>query len=50
MKNLEKLKGVKALNKKEQQAVKGGKFYCGDGKPCPVGWQCIGNTCYREMF
>jgi len=45
MKDLKKLKGAKILSKKEQISIKGGKIYCGDGKPCPVGTICNGTWC-----
>ncbi|MGD9993165.1 MAG: hypothetical protein AB7S69_07685 [Salinivirgaceae bacterium] len=48
MKNLKDLKGAKVLSKKEQLFLKGGKEYCGDGKPCNNPWDyCNGLYCVQ---
>jgi hypothetical protein len=47
MKNLKNLTGAKQLNKKEQQAIKGGKMQCYADGTCPTGWTCINGTCER---
>lgn len=47
MKNLEKIKGIKALDKKEQQSVKGGKQHpC--YVECPPDLYCSGFVCYMK--
>ena len=45
MNKLKNLKGAKLLSKNEQKALKGGKVYCGDGKPCRPGTCCNGTWC-----
>ena len=40
MKELQELKETKALSKKEQQAVKGGRNKCFDDIGCPEGYGC----------
>ncbi len=46
MKKIKNLKGVKELNKTEQQAVKGGKIYrCRTENDCPPGYGCLRGIC-----
>ncbi len=43
MKNLQNLKGAKALNKKEQQNINGGAMHCGSGSAtCTAHADCCG--------
>ena len=45
MRNLQNLKGAKALNKKEQQSINGGASHCGSGHSfCTSDADCCG-TC-----
>ena len=50
MKDLKNLKGAKELSKQEQKTIKGGKVYCGDGKPCRPGTICNGTWCVPYML
>ncbi len=49
MKNLQNLKGSKALNKQEQQSINGGGGYCinecAANVPCPEGSSCVTFFC-----
>ncbi len=47
MKNLKNLKGAKSLSKNEQQSIRGGRQYCNQQKPCPPGYACMSNMCYK---
>jgi len=44
MKKLKDLKGIKVLNKKEQQGIKGGE--CNSYTPCPIGYDCYYSVCF----
>ena len=50
MKKLQNLVGVKTLNNKEQQSIKGGKLQCNHDGTCPTGWTCIYGTCERYIL
>ncbi|WP_193323838.1 hypothetical protein [Marinifilum sp. N1E240] len=49
MKNLENLTGVKTLNKRVQQNIKGGKMQCNADGTCPPWGICIKGVCELHM-
>ncbi len=47
MKKLMNLNGAKALTKKEQKSINGGKIKCGNHFYCPPLQCCIQGVCYQ---
>ena len=43
------IKGAKSISKESQASINGGKYHCGNGCVCPVGWYCVGVYCERLL-
>ena len=49
MKKVKQINGSKSLSGQQQRKITGGKKYCGDGRPCPPGYACVGVACCPSL-